>query len=79
MTPLSVKLGIGCGECALLHVGGIFRRAEFFTVGEALRQALASEGDAVGGDIICSKEVMALATHKNFEAKELKTGNFKII
>jgi len=37
---LSVKLGIGFGDCALLYVGGVFRRSEFFTVGDALTLAL---------------------------------------
>jgi class 3 adenylate cyclase len=36
VTNLSVKIGIGFGECALLYVGGIFNRSEFFTVGDAL-------------------------------------------
>ena len=36
VTNLSVKIGIGFGHCALLYVGGIFNRSEFFTVGEAL-------------------------------------------
>lgn len=34
---LSVKIGIGYGQCALLYVGGVFRRTEFFTIGEALK------------------------------------------
>lgn len=42
-------------------MGGVFKRAEYFTVGDALSQALASEGDAVGGDIIVSKEVWSYA------------------
>ena len=37
---LSVKIGIGAGKCALMHVGGVFNRAEFFAVGEGLQQAL---------------------------------------
>ena len=36
VTNLSVKIGIGFGDCALLYVGGIFNRSEFFTVGDAL-------------------------------------------
>ena len=49
LASLSVKIGIGFGKCALLYVGGIFNRAEFFTVGDALKQALGSEGCASGG------------------------------
>ena len=48
-SSLSVKIGIGYGKCALLYVGGVFNRAEFFTVGEALKLALKSEGNATGG------------------------------
>ena len=39
---LSVKIGIGVGKCALMHVGGVFGRAEFFAVGDGLKQALDS-------------------------------------
>jgi class 3 adenylate cyclase len=56
VSPLSVKIGIGYGECALLYVGGVFNRAEFFTVGSALTYALKSEGEATeGGQIIVSE------------------------
>ena len=41
---LSVKIGIGYGECAILYVGGVFKRAETLTVGDALVQALSCEG-----------------------------------
>ena len=52
---LAVKIGIGYGKCALLYVGGVFKRFEFFTVGEALSLALASEGKCTsGGQIICA-------------------------
>ena len=33
---LSVKIGIGYGTCALLYVGGVFQRSEFFTIGNSL-------------------------------------------
>ena len=33
---LSVKIGIGYGPCALLYVGGVFQRSEFFAIGDAL-------------------------------------------
>ena len=51
---LAVKIGIGYGKCALLYVGGVFKRTEFFTIGEALSLALASEGVCTsGGQIVC--------------------------
>lgn len=77
VTPLSVKLGIGCGECALLHVGGVFDWAEFFTIGDALSDALHCEGDALGGDIIVSSNVFKWVTD-NFEGELLESGNYKI-
>ena len=46
---LSVKIGIGYGECGILYVGGIFNRAETLTVGNALLEALKSEGMTTGG------------------------------
>ena len=49
VTGLSVKIGIAYGKCALLYVGGVFNRAETFTVGPALTCALESEGCASAG------------------------------
>ena len=61
VTNLSVKIGIGYGTCALLYVGGVFNRSEFFTVGEALSQALKSEENASGGgQIIVSQSAWKL-------------------
>lgn len=45
----------------MLYVGGVFNRAEFFTVGEALTKALASEGCATaGGQIIVNESAFDL-------------------
>ena len=41
--PLSVKIGIGVGDCRVLFVGGLFKRCEYLIVGEAMRQACMSE------------------------------------
>lgn len=50
---LKVKIGIGWGTCALLYVGGVFNRSEYFTVGVALERALDCEGQCTdGGQII---------------------------
>jgi len=58
VTKMGVKIGIGYGSCALLYVGGVFNRSEFFTVGEALTQALESEGCCTsGGQVVVSKAV----------------------
>jgi len=56
VSSLSVKIGIGYGKCALLYVGGVFKRSEFFTVGESLTLALGSEECATaGGQIIVAE------------------------
>lgn len=49
VTKMGVKIGIGFGKCAILYVGGVFNRSEFFTVGSALTQALESEGCCTAG------------------------------
>mgnify|MGYP000415453530 CR=1 FL=1 len=38
-----IQIGIGYGKCALLYVGGVFDRSEYFTVGSSLTNALSSE------------------------------------
>lgn len=44
-----LQIGIGYGKCAILYVGGVFNRSEFFTVGPGLEKALESEGHAEEG------------------------------
>ena len=46
---LLLQIGIGYGKCAILYVGGVFNRNESFTIGEALSDALKSEGMASAG------------------------------
>ena len=46
---LSVKVGLGFGECKVLLVGGIFDRFECLVVGESMRQACTSECHCQGG------------------------------
>jgi len=55
---LSIKVGIGVGECTILYVGGQFRRCESLSVGEALAHACESETKALGGgETICHENV----------------------
>jgi adenylate cyclase 10 len=55
---LSVKIGLGFGECRILLVGGQFKRCEYLVIGEAMRQACESETHATGGgETICSEDV----------------------
>jgi hypothetical protein len=59
-------MGIGYGKCALLYVGGIFNRSEFFTVGESHVWALKSEGCALGGgEIIVAESAFKFCKSKN--------------
>lgn len=44
-----MQIGVAYGECAILYVGGVFNRNETLTVGEALVNALKSEGQAKAG------------------------------
>ena len=58
---LSVKIGIGVGECKILLVGGQFKRCEYLCVGDAMKQACDSEGMAeCGGQTIISSKVKEL-------------------
>ena len=55
---LSVKCGLGVGECNVLFVGGQFNRSEYLIVGEAMRQACTSECHCTdGGQIVASETV----------------------
>jgi class 3 adenylate cyclase len=62
--PLSVKIGLGVGDCRVLFVGGQFKRCEYLIVGEAMRQACESETKATdGGQTIMSTSVYNLVKH----------------
>lgn len=58
-------------------MGGVFDWAEFFTIGDALSDALHCEGDALGGDVIVSGTAFKWVTG-HFEGEQLESGNFKI-
>jgi len=62
-----------------LHVGGVFKRAEYFVVGDALKQALGCEHDCTGGGmVVVSAESWALIS-ESFEAKNVgEHGNMHI-
>ena len=72
VTNLSVKIGIAFGKTALLYVGGVFDRSEFFTVGTALTYALASEEQATaGGQIIVSDTAFRYVKNQYYEGTEI--------
>ncbi len=47
---LSVKIGVGCGEVTILHIGGVGNRIEYIPCGDPLMQAFECEGHCVGGN-----------------------------
>jgi len=57
---LSVKLGIGCGDAMMLHVGGVLGRMEALVVGPALQEAYNCESECESGQVIISKTVHSL-------------------
>lgn len=55
----------------MLYVGGIFGRTEYLMVGEALRQALGSEGAIEkGGEIVMSYKLWEIV-EKYLEGKDI--------
>lgn len=57
---LQSKIGIGVGEIAVLHVGGVLNRWEFLIAGEPLIQMGLAEKQARPGDVVLSPEAFAL-------------------
>ncbi|MCQ2816834.1 MAG: hypothetical protein MJ252_06175 [archaeon] len=53
---LSVKIGLGAGECSILFVGGTFNRAEYVSTGSAMKDACSSECHCTGGGQIVISE-----------------------
>ena len=67
---LSVKIGVGVGDVAVLYIGGDLGRAETVAVGAPLDQAFAAEHLGVAGHVVCSREAWALVReHFNPEAE----------
>jgi class 3 adenylate cyclase/tetratricopeptide (TPR) repeat protein len=59
---LSVKMGIGVGPLAVLHLGGVLNRWELLFSGTPLEQVGVAEHHAQPGEIILSPEAWALAS-----------------
>ena len=51
---LSVKIGVGVGDVAVLHVGGDHGRAEYVAVGDPLDQAFGAEHHGAAGHVVCA-------------------------
>ena len=60
---LSVKIGVGSGEMAVLRIGGVHQRMEA-AVGDSLSQAFSAEHHAMPGHVIFSPEAhRSIARH----------------
>lgn len=69
---LSVKIGFGVGQLTILHVGGVYGRAEYLAAGDTLKEAFECEHLAPkGGYIIVSKKVLQ-RVEKFFKYTEMK-------
>lgn len=53
---LSVKIGVGIGEVAILHVGGVLTRIEYIACGKAVSEALDCEHCCEKGQVILSND-----------------------
>lgn len=68
------QIGVGYGKCAILYVGGVFNRVETLTVGDALVDALKSEGQAsAGGQIYVSESCFRFVNDNWYRSTETKT------
>ena len=52
--PLAIKIGIGCGDFAAMHLGGEFQRWEILITGLAFVQAFAALDQAQAGEVVVS-------------------------
>merc|ERR1719193_1285245 len=52
---LRIKLGIGCGDAMMLHLGGVLTRMEAVGVGPAFTEAFSCEDECLAGDVVISK------------------------
>jgi class 3 adenylate cyclase len=71
---LCVKIGIGVGEVAVLHLGGVHERVEYVLVGEPLLQAFRAEDRARAGDIVLSDKAWLMARYFFSIERELEGG-----
>ena len=67
---LSVKIGIGVGQCHILFVGGLFGRCEYLCVGECMRQACESETHSEHGGQVLMSEKVKENVEENYEFRE---------
>ena len=66
---LSVKIGFGVGQVTILHVGGVFSRAEYLAAGDPLKEAFECEHLAPGGGYIIISENFYKRVMQYFEVE----------
>lgn len=67
---LNVKVGIGCGDITIVHLGGVYNRYEYLPVGAPLAQAFHAEHQATKREVIASPEAWKLI-EEYFEATSI--------
>jgi class 3 adenylate cyclase len=68
---LSIKIGVGVGEVAILHVGGVFGRMEYVATGAPLVQAFKAEHQAQPRDVIVSPEASVQSLSKSVHREHI--------
>lgn len=59
---LALKIALSAGELAVIHLGGVFNRWEFFIAGEPMSQVGHAETKAKPGEIILTQTLYTLVT-----------------
>ena len=49
---LSLRVGVGCGDVIIVHIGGSYKRWEFLVAGPAVAQVSAAERQALPGQVL---------------------------
>ncbi len=57
---LKLRVGVGAGEIATMHVGGVFGRWELLIVGDPLRQTGIAEAQAQPGEVLIAPDAWPL-------------------
>ncbi|CDW76061.1 ph domain containing protein [Stylonychia lemnae] len=66
-----IFMGLGFGHCGILHVGGVFKRAEYFIIGDGLSQALRSLRLTKSSDSVIISQNMWRVVDKYFVCEPL--------
>ncbi|GMH61164.1 hypothetical protein TL16_g03198 [Triparma laevis f. inornata] len=75
---LKIHVGVGCGQIAGFHVGGLLKRWEYFIMGEACDDMNVAEALAKVGEAVVSPDVTRLI-EKHANALELEGFDFRPI